>query len=533
MSRRLRRWVQGAALALLIVAPALNYGGVLYQQYGKNGHHKVDLMGTAFERGLYRLFSATVGRLSEPAERSAALVGNFGSFSLFGFSLLDPVVAAEAALRAPGAWLALLSGVAVPLLLAALLGRVFCGWVCPVNTILEGFDTLRRRALPRLGLRPFDLAVPRWAKWLLLFAGTATAWLADLALWANLLPHVLIGREVFSLMVFGATAVGAPLLAAIILAELFFSRRVWCRSLCPTGALLGAFGSAAPLRVRRAERPCVEGCAACARACPMALDPARPFAPAECSNCGLCASVCPAGRLALGWPRLRRPFLAGVIPALRRAAFFSIAAAVVFAPPAAAHHMRGQPHYGYTENYPQVPTQETRARIGHYDVVVVSYFLEGLRRARSITPDDVQFYVSLTRVETGQSYTGPLSIEVRRDGRRIAVFDRDRPFEEAVYRVRQAVPGRGRYELRLSAPGLRGGLFVDVKGDASSWTPYLYAGAALLFGAILFLNRRRLRAARQSQRAVAAARRGGAPGAPPGVRRAPTGETDIGRCPHD
>ena len=92
--------------------PALNYGGILYQQYGKNGYHKISLTGTVFEQWLYHLFSITIGRLPDPAVRSMDWVGNFGSLSVFGFPILDPVVAAETVLRTPAAWPALLAGAA-------------------------------------------------------------------------------------------------------------------------------------------------------------------------------------------------------------------------------------------------------------------------------------------------------------------------------------------------------------------------------------------------------------------------------------
>ncbi|MFQ5693725.1 MAG: hypothetical protein ACE5IM_11855, partial [Nitrospinota bacterium] len=192
------------------------------------------------------------------------------------------------------------------------------------------------------------------------------------------------------------------------------------------------------------------------------------------------------------WPAAARRPARDPAAALRRAGAAALAGLLVLAgaAPAAAHHMRGQPHYGYAENYPQVPTRETRAQIDEYDVTVVSYFFQGLRRRRSDTPDDVQFYISLTDSRTGQSYTGPLSIELRRKGRRIAAFSHDRPFEEAVYRIRQAVPGPGRYELRLSTPSVRGGIFVDVRGDTTSRTPYVVTGAVLLIALLLFLNRR-------------------------------------------
>jgi len=491
MPRWPRRLVQLSALVFLLAVPALNYGGVLYQQYGKSAYHTVGLMGTAFERGLYRAFSATVGLLPDPAGASALAVGGFGSYSLFGVTFLDPVVALETLLRAPGAWAPLLAGASLTLLIAALLGRVFCGWLCPVNTVLEGFDLLRARLLPRLGLRPPDLGVPRWAKWALLAVGLAAALLADLAVWAHLLPHVQLGRDAFTLVAFGATTAGAPLLAGIVLAEMLLARRVWCRSLCPTGALLGLAGRLAPLRPRRAARACLEGCAACARACPMALDPAHPVPQAECLNCGLCLPACPEDLLRLLPARPRGAGLADWVPALRRVSLLVLAAVLASAAPAAAHHMRGQPHYGYTENYPQVPSKETRALMGRYEATVVSYFFQGLRRERSDTPDDVQFYVSLADALTHQSYTGPLTIELWREGRRLATFAHARPLEEAVYRIRQAVPGPGRYVLRLAAGETRGEVPVDVEGERASWTPYYLAAAALFAALLMYRSRRR------------------------------------------
>lgn len=495
MSRWSRRIIQFGALAFLFAVPAMNYGGVLYQQYGKNAYHTVSLMGTVSERLLYHLFSAGAEFLPDPATSSTIITGGFGSFSVYGITFLDPVVALETLLRAPGAWAALFTGSLLTLLLALTMGRVFCGWICPVNTVLEGCDALRKRALPRLGIRPPDVAVPRWAKWVILWVGVGGAVLGDLALMAHFLPHVQIGRDVFSIMVFGGATLGAWIFGAIVIAELLFSRRVWCRSLCPTGALLGWLGSFSLVRIRKRSGDCLAECAACSRVCPMDLNPAVSVSQTECVNCAVCVSSCPANLLHV-LPVL--PLRAGsmeVFPVLKRTVIvlLVLGGMLVAYSLAAAHHMRGQPHYGYTENYPQTPTRETRAHIGGFDVTVVSYYFEGLRRERSDTPDDVQFYISLADSKTHQSYTGPLAIELWRAGRRLAAFDHARPFEEAVYRVRQAVPGVGRYELRLAVGNVRGRVPVEVEGKRPSRTPYLIGALAILFAALFILNRRRFR----------------------------------------
>lgn len=236
----------------------------------------------------------------------------------------------------------------------------------------------------------------------------------------------------------------------------------------------------------------------------MGVNPAKTFSLAECYNCGVCTTACPDDLLTLGIPPSPGRLPAGLLSRLKRGVSLGLGVALLLIPAAAyGHHMRGKPHYGYAENYPQIPTRETRVRVGSYDITVVSYFFEGLRRQTSDTPDDVQFYVSLTDSRTGQSYTGPLTIEVRRGKTRLAAFTHDRPFEEAVYRVRQSVPGPGLYDLRLVAKGFQGSVSVEVWGDTVSWMPYAATGGVLLFVLLLFFHRRRTRAARRRKTHVA------------------------------
>ena len=151
MPRWPRRVFQLGAIGFLIAVIALNYGGVLYQQYGKNAFHSISLMGTPFEQVLYQIFSVVAVWIPDLPSRSNDIVGGFGSFSFFGISFLDPVIAVETFMRSRDAWATLLGASVLVLVIAVLLGRVFCGWICPINTLLEGIDLLRSRLLPRLG----------------------------------------------------------------------------------------------------------------------------------------------------------------------------------------------------------------------------------------------------------------------------------------------------------------------------------------------------------------------------------------------
>jgi len=77
---------------------------------------------------------------------------------------------------------------------------------------------------------------------------------------------------------------------------------MWCRYLCPYGALMGIAALASPLRIRRVPSACID-CAKCAKACPsnLPVDRLVQIRSAECLGCMECVAVCPAkGALYLG-----------------------------------------------------------------------------------------------------------------------------------------------------------------------------------------------------------------------------------------
>jgi len=215
------------------------------------------------------------------------------------------------------------------LLATPLLGRFFCGWLCPLGS---AFDLWRRIT----GAQPGPAAsLPRLPK-VLLFVGlcfTAVAggpfwgWFDPLALFNRLLTgvvhpivsHIIVYISSFLEWIPGFTAfkrsaakllMPEPLfhpaqfwsLAALFL---FFAvlehvrPRFWCRSLCPAGALLGLCASRR-LQTRRIDESCIN-CGACGRICPMDAVEASPrrIDPVECIECRLCDGVCPPGTTAI------------------------------------------------------------------------------------------------------------------------------------------------------------------------------------------------------------------------------------------
>ena len=89
----------------------------------------------------------------------------------------------------------------------------------------------------------------------------------------------------------------AVALVILVLCAVIF--RPFCKYLCPLGALYGLTNSFALYRMHTDAGRCT-GCGACARVCPMQVDPAKTPNSPECIRCGACTRCCPAQALHLG-----------------------------------------------------------------------------------------------------------------------------------------------------------------------------------------------------------------------------------------
>jgi polyferredoxin len=252
----------------------------------------------------------------------------------------DPLVALVNALASHALYRGLVWSLLI-LLPTLFLGRFFCGWICPLGTLQQFVGNMPSEA--KKGKRRIESnRYKRWqtGKYVVLLAGLVAALFGSAVIgWID--PFSLLVRS-FGLSLLpafnaGVNAALVPLesshIAAIqsaggvlrailhhtvldlrqphyaqglVLGILFIAilalslrvTRIWCRAICPLGALLGAVSRWSVLGLHKDASTC-DHCSRCLLDCQGGDDPicGAPWHKAECVLCMNCVGVCPHNSL--------------------------------------------------------------------------------------------------------------------------------------------------------------------------------------------------------------------------------------------
>ena len=188
------------------------------------------------------------------------LEGDITSSRLFGFHLSDPLMTLEVALAHGTAPTNLLIGAFTILFFYAFFaGRAFCAWVCPYNFFSEIAEWAHQK-LVRKGVikeREFDTRL-RYA----LFASFCALTLASGYLIFELFNVV----GVLSRFIIYGYSAAIWWVFLVLLLEVFFARRLWCRYICPIGTLYALLARFRAIKISWDGDKC-DNCAACKKVC--------------------------------------------------------------------------------------------------------------------------------------------------------------------------------------------------------------------------------------------------------------------------
>ena len=228
------------------------------------------------------------------------LEGALTASRFVGFHLIDLNSALQVMLEHKHIIVNLFIGTATVFVLWVLLGgRSFCSWVCPYHLLAEWFEWLHLQLAARKWVS--DHEFHRGTRTVFWIAFSLLALVSGYTIFETLSPTGILSRA----LIYGPSlALGWVLLLLVF--EVVYARRAWCRYVCPIGLTYGMVGALSPLRVEyRLEQCFHEG--DCRKVClvPHVLDVVikgraaalkTPLGP-DCTRCGLCIDVCPSGAL--------------------------------------------------------------------------------------------------------------------------------------------------------------------------------------------------------------------------------------------
>jgi polyferredoxin len=162
----------------------------------------------------------------------------------------------------------------IGLLISLIWGRFYCGWVCPINTVIKiknwfyeklGIDTMQTPSI-------FKKEIMRWIL-LILMLGSM----------------IIMRKNNLQLNIF------LYILGMAFLISLFIEEELWHKYLCPYGALLSLTNKANSKKLVIDNKHC-KSCGLCAESCPNNIisisKEKQTISKRECLYCFKCQDVC-------------------------------------------------------------------------------------------------------------------------------------------------------------------------------------------------------------------------------------------------
>lgn len=226
------------------------------------------------------------------------LEGDITGSRMIGFHLADPFITTEVILSRNEFPINLLIGAITILSFYVIFaGRAFCSWICPYNFFAEIAERLNAKLVKSkvIKQREFDPKI----RYVFLLAFWVLSFVSGYLIFEIFNVVGIVSRFI----IYGYSA-AIWWVILIFLGEVFFSRRFWCRYVCPVGTFYSILSKFRAIKISWNKEKC-DHCAVCMDVCivPKVLEMTKAknkdangttfsVVSGDCMLCGRCIDVC-------------------------------------------------------------------------------------------------------------------------------------------------------------------------------------------------------------------------------------------------
>lgn len=226
------------------------------------------------------------------------LEGDITGSRMIGFHLADPFITTEVILSRNEFPINLLIGAITILSFYVIFaGRAFCSWICPYNFFAEIAERLNAKLVKSkvIKQREFDPKI----RYVFLLAFWVLSFVSGYLIFEIFNIVGIVSRFI----IYGYSA-AIWWVILIFLGEVFFSRRFWCRYVCPVGTFYSILSKFRAIKISWNKEKC-DHCAVCMDVCivPKVLEMTKAknkdangttfsVVSVDCTLCGRCIDVC-------------------------------------------------------------------------------------------------------------------------------------------------------------------------------------------------------------------------------------------------